>query len=458
MAVGRGKLKVVTTKPIWLWLPDHTSPTRAGEITHDGCHYSVCYSQEFVGSGLAMDPIALRLVSSINKSAHLPGVIDDAKPSGYGQDALNAAHGSKLGRDLTALELLEFGAGDGVGAIAVCENIALKQCHQAPPLTDLVAALESLKESAPASQALGILSKGIATSAGGERPKITVSDKGLQWLAKLQDRGDRDGMPALEYTAMTLASQLGIRTPAIRLETVGAKQVFMIQRFDRAGTIESTTRSLYASAHAVLRLAPDCVRGDPRRSYLNFASEIRRWGSIGAAPIEVIKEDIRELWKRMVINALVGNIDDHARNHGLIFKEGVWRLSPAFDITPVRMPQRDASPCPALAMAVDTNGSCEATPHKLLSSAVHFGIEIDEARQFLLWASDHIANHWEGILSKSLAPLTDHCDQAVTERIVCAAKGAFAMSEYIVQIPDAVNSAAASLLGRPSRSRRHMLN
>ncbi len=48
-----------------------------------------------------------------------------------------------------------------------------------------------------------------------------------------------------------------------------------------------------------------------------------------------IKEDLEELWKRIVFSICVTNTDDHLRNHGFILTEKGWLLSPAFDINPI---------------------------------------------------------------------------------------------------------------------------
>ena len=47
-------------------------------------------------------------------------------------------------------------------------------------------------------------------------------------------------------------------------------------------------------------------------------------------------EDRRELFGRMVFNAVCGNDGDHVRNHAVCFRPdlGGWRLSPAFDVVP----------------------------------------------------------------------------------------------------------------------------
>lgn len=45
-------------------------------------------------------------------------------------------------------------------------------------------------------------------------------------------------------------------------------------------------------------------------------------------------EDIEQLFRRMVFNNKAKNFDDHTKNISyLMDKKGVWRLSPAYDIT-----------------------------------------------------------------------------------------------------------------------------
>src|SRR6185503_4193345 len=47
-----------------------------------------------------------------------------------------------------------------------------------------------------------------------------------------------------------------------------------------------------------------------------------------------LKDNLKEIWRRMVFNACVGNVDDHARNHGFLRVTDGWVLSPAYDIVP----------------------------------------------------------------------------------------------------------------------------
>jgi serine/threonine-protein kinase HipA len=54
--------------------------------------------------------------------------------------------------------------------------------------------------------------------------------------------------------------------------------------------------------------------------------------SHGASP----REDLIELWSRIVFNIMVSNTDDHLRNHGFLRTPNAgWRLSEAYDMNPV---------------------------------------------------------------------------------------------------------------------------
>lgn len=435
------------SKPLWVWLPGQQEPTLAGTLTADEKGWALAYEPGYVDSGVAVDPVALKLSKRAFKSPSLPGVIADAKPSGYGQDCLNARHGRELGE----MELLEEGAGDGVGALAVCDDISRKQDWRMPTLQDLERATKSLDEHAPASRAIRAVNGDIETSAGGERPKMTLRDGESLWLAKMQDRGDRPGMPALEFLTMSLARECEITAPAVKLVTIGSRQVFLVERFDRHESAVRPCRRLFASAHSVLRLPQASVRGDPRRSYLDFAHEAKRWGNAGQGN----DQDMAELWRRMAFNALVGNVDDHPRNHGLLLVDGTWRLAPAFDITPIQLAApAGEEPWPALAMAVHINGSTVASPHNLLASASTFGLELHRACDYLRGVAGYLAETWEARLREALAPLAD---PAGAERIVAAARSAFAMAEHIATRPVVVDAPYEALLrevGKRSRVQR----
>lgn len=421
------------TVPVWTWLPGSDTPVHAADLAIErAARFS--YRPEYLdrAEALPLDPVALRLVRSargiaVGAADGLPGVLRDAKPAGYGADRL-IAH---AGRELSPLELLERGVPDGVGAVEVCTNIERKIDWKPKGLEELRPFAEALDAATPASRALRRLHEDLDTSAGGERPKATLVHDGRLWLAKMQDRGDRPAMPAREFVTMRLAAMAGLHVAPVVLHTFGAHQVLLVERFDRTGNPFRPNRSLFASAHTVLRLPLDAVRGDPRRSYLNFGDALRVW----ARGRDDLGEQLRELWQRMAFNALVGNIDDHPLNHGLLHDGSLqrgWRLAPAFDITPAMSKAARASDEePVLSMATSADGSARAGADRLIAAAAHFGVDTVAATAWLASTARLVSQAWEALLRDAARPMAN--DAGSLDAIVADTRDAFAYSEWLVE-------------------------
>jgi serine/threonine-protein kinase HipA len=72
------------------------------------------------------------------------------------------------------------------------------------------------------------------------------------------------------------------------------------------------------------------VRNDgDTASYLDIAQALQDHGDPAT-----IGSDLAELYRRLVFNVLVGNRDDHLRNHGFLRSKGGWSIAPAFDVNP----------------------------------------------------------------------------------------------------------------------------
>jgi len=417
--------------PVWVWLPDSDTPLHAADLAVERtARFS--YRPDYLerGDALPFDPVALRLTRSsrgivISAADGLPGVIRDAKPAGYGADRLNA----HAGTELDPLALLERGVPDGVGALEVCTDIERKLAWRPRTLAELKPLAEALDAVAPASRALRRLNEDLDTSAGGERPKATLEHDGRLWLAKMQDRGDRPAMPAREFVAMKLAQMAGLAVAPVVLHNFGSHQVLLVERFDRAGDPGRPRRRLYASAHTVLRLPLDAIRGDPRRSYLNFGDALRVW----ARGRDDLGEMLRELWRRMAFNALVGNVDDHPLNHGLLHDGNAqrgWHLAPAFDITPANsVVSRRPDEGPVLSMATGADGSARTGVARLIAAAEHFGVDADSARAWLRTTAVLVATHWEPMLRKAAGPVME--DAARLDGLAAEVRAAFAYSERL---------------------------
>lgn len=434
-------MTVVT--PVWVWLPGRDEPTRAGDLV-SGSGSRFIYLPDYLQTegAQALDPVELRMSRSSRGAAilgsdGLPGVVRDAKPAGYGEDRLKAFHGGKL----DALQLLELGVPDGVGAIEACHDIERKLRWRPKDLSELQQLSEDLEAQEPSSRALRRLNDDLDTSAGGERPKATLVDQGRLWLVKMQARGDRQAMPAREFVTMRLAEQAGLHVATVKLHTFGAHQVLMVQRFDREGDPFKPTRKLFASAHTVLRLRLDAVKGNPERSYLALADRLRIWTRDGADDYhQRLDAQLAELWKRMAFNALVGNTDDHALNTGLLFDrvaEGsdrlAWGLSPAFDITPnlIAAPSK-IEEGPNLSLATGTDGGSGSSLARLAEAAERMGLDRGEAIQWLKARAGQLAAQWEPMLRAAAAPIIE--DSARMGRLVDDVRPSFAYAEWLAKL------------------------
>lgn len=428
-----------TTRTVWTWLPGSNTPTQAGSFElGDGGVGRMAYHPDYLAQPNArpLDPRQLpfsRKLKSIAIAGNngLPGVFEDAKPAGYGADRLRALSDQVL----SDLDLMDLGPPDCVGAIEVTNNIERKLRWRPHTLQELQYQMEQLPEDSPASRALRSLDQDDGTSAGGERPKLTVEYLGRLWLAKLQDRGDAPHLPSREFTTMSLASLAGIDVPAINLILAGNKELYLIERFDRTAEPHQPQRHLFASAHTVLRLALSSVRGDPRRSYLVLADEMRKW-MVGS---EFLTADLQQLWRRMAFNALVGNADDHPRNHGLINRDGTWRLAPAFDITPA------TSYLGLLSLAVSSNGSTQASATSLIESCNYFKVDAQDAVQWLTQTAVQVASNWENAMRKN----------QVADSFITKQRPAFVLAEQIAEQPDLIVQALEAARTKPL-SRAHV--
>ncbi|MCA1788302.1 MAG: HipA domain-containing protein [Thioalkalivibrio sp.] len=68
------------------------------------------------------------------------------------------------------------------------------------------------------------------------------------------------------------------------------------------------------------------------------------WPDCGLDPLGALDaQDVQQLWRRVLFNLLINNVDDPLQNHGFLHVlRGLWRLAPAFDINPFPDKDRDS--------------------------------------------------------------------------------------------------------------------
>jgi serine/threonine-protein kinase HipA len=168
--------------------------------------------------------------------------------------------------------------------------------------------------------------QGKGTSLGGMRPKCTILDSdGALSLGKFPSLNDERSVTRGEVLALRLAQLASIETAQGRVVMVQGQPVAMIRRFDRT---PEHHRIPYISGATLLQ-----ANRDDEHSYTEIIDVMR-------TKCENFIQDARQLWRRLVFNHLITNVDDHLQNIGFLYcGNNQWRLAPAFDLNP--FPDKD---------------------------------------------------------------------------------------------------------------------
>lgn len=186
-------------------------------------------------------------------------------------------------------------------------------------LPHLLSASKAIEENKETARDLEYL-RGNGTSLGGLRPKCClIDDDGALAIGKFPSVKDTRSIVHGEVLALNLATAAGINAASARVVVSEGVPVAVIRRFDRL----NGKRLMYLSAKSIMQATPT-----EQHTYVDIASTIRMVSSQAAM-------DLKELWRRMVFNILINNIDDHLNNHGFLHHaHGQWKLAPAFDLNP----------------------------------------------------------------------------------------------------------------------------
>jgi len=288
------------------------------------------YTRAWVSAAgaFALDPVSLPLDTARRFRAEMLypplAVFDDALPDDWGRRLLAAAIIADGGTPATTEMLLRM-RGGGTGALIFTSTDAAPRPDQSVPST----ALSSLLEAAAQFEA-GTLAPGDefrrllegSSRAGGARPKALVHDESGEWLAKFPSRARDDAydVVGLEATCLALARRAGLAVPEARLQAIGAGRVLMVKRFDVSA---EGGRYHMVSLRTLCKERP----GLYVHAYADLAQVLRKHSASPA-------DDLAALYRQMVFNAAIGNVDDHLKNFWMLALPGGFRLAPAFDLVP----------------------------------------------------------------------------------------------------------------------------
>lgn len=220
------------------------------------------------------------------------------------------------------------------------------------------------------------------SSLGGARPKATVEDEqGNLWIAKFPSKNDEYNVGAWEKVVHDLAKLCGLNVPESKVEKFSKEgSTFLVKRFDRDGE----RRIHFASAMTMLG-KNDGASSDDGSSYVDIVDFIKAYG---ACP----KDDLIELFKRIIFSMAVSNTDDHLRNHGFILSDKGWKLSPLYDVNPV--PYGDT-----LSLNVDSYDN-SISIDLAISSACFYDIKELDAEAYANEILTIVKNNWEQLAIK----------------------------------------------------------
>lgn len=316
------------------------------------------YDRSFVGRGLEPSPLMMpvregRIYSfaGLNRDTFmgLPGMLADSLPDTYGR-ALFDQWLSLTGRTSSnPIETLCFLGKRCMGALEF--EPAIDVTYDQNQRFEIASLVEVAREALDAKSEFGVNLNDdrraaiaeilrLGTSAGGQRAKAIIAynkttgevrsgqveapDGFDYYLIKLDGVSANAGFREtenygrLEYSFYKLATACGIDMTACSLIEENGRAHFLTKRFDRENGRKVHMQTLCGIAHYDFRL----LRGYSYEQAFNVMRALRLPYSAA-----------REMFRRMVFNVAVRNQDDHTKNISFLMGEdGLWRLSPAYDM------------------------------------------------------------------------------------------------------------------------------
>ncbi len=382
---------------VWIWLPGKTEPVVAGKLTAHGNDLMFNYGQSYLAredSIAIYDPeLPLRTgILPLLPGMSIPSCIRDASPDAWGRRVII---NKKLGRqgkstDVSQIDELTYfleSGSDRIGALDFQHSATSYEPRSFVnvPIEELLEVAERVEKGLPISPGLD-QAMNHGTSIGGARPKALIDYHNKKCIAKFSSASDLYNIVKAEFIAMRLAQLSGLNVASVELTRSSNKDILLIGRFDRLLSDNGWQRKCMVSALTILELDEMMAR---YASYENLAEIIRyRFVDSSAA--------LKELFGRITFNILVGNTDDHARNHAAFWDGNMLKLTPAYDICPQGRSGNETSQ--AMLIAQDNRMSKLSV---CLDSASPFQLSEKEALAIIEHQITTICLHWQSVCEEA---------------------------------------------------------
>lgn len=389
---------------VWIYLPGECAPVVCGIVAFDGTEHVFRYGKSYLerNNAIALSPPGCPLGeltdAPIPLDDELNSALRDASPDAWGRNVMIREYANAPGRkesDLGEIDFLLRAGPDRIGALDITDSpkeYKPKESHAAP-LVDLLAAADRIDQGKRLDPHLdAALNHG--TSVGGARPKALLHQNGEYWIAKFSSAKDANDMIGIEAGGMALAKMAGIDVADTQVVKALNKRVILVRRFDREVTANGVHRRHMLSALTLLNLDEYAVR-QGYSSYLSLADILRQHGRDFA-------RDGAELFRRMVFNILIGNIDDHARNHACFWDGEFLDLTPAYDVCP----QPRTGMTSDQAMTVGDWGR-KSNLQNALSACERFGLDAESAKAIIEEMESIVRENWVSVFTSAGTPEAD---------------------------------------------------
>ena len=314
---------MIDVKKINVLLRDEPVGTLQRDPANGVCVFE--YDKGWLANGFSLSPTELPLQSGLfyadkDKFGGGFAVFEDSLPDGYGLyllDRMLRKQNTSL-MELNPLQRLSIIGTAGMGALTYLPMMT--GFHAQKELED-IAQLDHLQE-----EALKVLSEKEvgdesylyynSANSGGARPKTALRSRdGSHWLVKFRHVYDPEDIGKSEFLYMKTARACGITIPRIGLVK---DRYFAIERFDFAPDGKKR--------HVVTAAA--LLKTDFRKQDVDYINLLALTGYLTQDPGQV-----EEMFRRMVMNLVAVNKDDHSKNFSFLCDDGKWSLAPAYDIT-----------------------------------------------------------------------------------------------------------------------------
>ena len=376
---------------VWVWLPGSTDPIVAGRLDARDAAMTFTYGRSYLGNPNAVSlyepDLPLQRGAQRPRSGNLHGCIADAAPDAWGRRVIQHRT-RRRDADLSMLAYLLISASDRIGALDFQASATsyVPRTTASASLADLAEAAARVEEGRSLPPALeDALLHG--TSIGGARPKAALSDGQRHFIAKFSSSSDIFPVVKAEYAAMELARRAGLDVAAVELTQSAGRDVLLVERFDRPG---DGRRRMMVSALTILNLHDADGIAGRYATYTDLADHIRQRFTDPAATL-------RELFGRITFNVLVGNTDDHPKNHAAFWDGASLSLTPAYDICPQLRTGGEAFQ----AMAYGIGGERISQAARCVDHAAAYLLDADDARAIVDRQVSVMHDNWHEVCEQA---------------------------------------------------------